>query len=130
MVVSMQNITRIHLLTSTNFFRRKCHEFFSLHVKNLVHWWWMEETRVFMETYTVCVRRIFTKMYEICSQYNLFVPRHGANQDNVPTLWEIASTKSHYLATKTQKSICIQLLCNYPLGITTTVQISPSNTVY
>jgi hypothetical protein len=26
--------------------------------------------------------------------------------------------KPHYLANKIQKIICIQLLCNYPLGIT------------
>jgi hypothetical protein len=32
--------------------------------------------------------------------------------------------KSHYLATKTQKKTHIQLLCNYPLGITTNVQLS------
>ncbi len=33
--------------------------------------------------------------------------------------------KPHYPAIKTQKIICIQLLCNYPLGITTIVQLSP-----
>jgi hypothetical protein len=34
------------------------------------------------------------------------------------------SNKPHYLATKTQKTIRIQLLCSYPLGITTIVQLS------
>ncbi len=33
--------------------------------------------------------------------------------------------KPHYPTIKTQKTICVQLLCNYPLGITTTVQLSP-----
>jgi len=33
--------------------------------------------------------------------------------------------KPHYLATKIQKTIRIKLLCNYPLGITTTMQLSP-----
>jgi hypothetical protein len=33
--------------------------------------------------------------------------------------------KPHYPATKTQKTTHIQLLCNYPLGITTIVQLSP-----
>jgi hypothetical protein len=33
--------------------------------------------------------------------------------------------KPHCIATKTQKSIRIQILCNYLLGITTTMQISP-----
>jgi hypothetical protein len=33
--------------------------------------------------------------------------------------------KPHYLATKIQKTTHIQLLCNYPLGITTIVQLSP-----
>jgi hypothetical protein len=32
-------------------------------------------------------------------------------------------SKPHYPATKTQKTIHIQLLCNYPLGITTIVQL-------
>jgi hypothetical protein len=32
--------------------------------------------------------------------------------------------KPHYLATKTQKTIHIQLLCNFFLGITTSVQLS------
>jgi hypothetical protein len=32
--------------------------------------------------------------------------------------------KPHNLATKVQKIIYIQLLCNYPLGITTIVQLS------
>jgi hypothetical protein len=41
------------------------------------------------------------------------------------------SWKPHYLATIIQKTIwtkkttCIQLLCNYPLGITTIVRLSP-----
>ncbi len=34
------------------------------------------------------------------------------------------SLKPHYLAIKTPKKTCIQLLCNYPLGITTTMQLS------
>ncbi len=33
--------------------------------------------------------------------------------------------KPHYLAIKTQAIICIQLLCDYPLGFTTIVQLSP-----
>jgi hypothetical protein len=33
--------------------------------------------------------------------------------------------KPHYLATKIQKTIHIQLLCNYPLGFKTIVQLSP-----
>jgi hypothetical protein len=45
---------------------------------------------------------------------------------NPISLWEIMFlSKPHYLVTKTQKIICIQLLCNYPLGITTIVQLSP-----
>jgi hypothetical protein len=32
--------------------------------------------------------------------------------------------KPHYLTTKIQKTIHIQLLCNYPLGITITMQLS------
>jgi hypothetical protein len=32
--------------------------------------------------------------------------------------------KPHYHVLKTQKTYCIQLLCNYPLGITTIVQLS------
>jgi len=39
--------------------------------------------------------------------------------------WKSCSLKSHYLTTKTQKTTHIQLLCNYPLGITTSVQLSP-----
>jgi hypothetical protein len=38
--------------------------------------------------------------------------------------------KPHYIATKTLKTCHIQLLCNYPLGITTIVQLSPKNIVY
>jgi hypothetical protein len=41
------------------------------------------------------------------------------------TLWEIVFTETHYFATKTQKTTHIQLLCNYPLGITTIIQLSP-----
>jgi hypothetical protein len=33
-------------------------------------------------------------------------------------------SKPRYPSTKTQKTTCIQLLCDYPLGITTTVQLS------
>jgi hypothetical protein len=33
--------------------------------------------------------------------------------------------KPHYLATKIQKKTYIQILYNYPLGITTTIQLSP-----
>jgi len=35
------------------------------------------------------------------------------------------SSKLHNLAIKTQKTTHIQLLCNYPLGITTSVQLPP-----
>jgi hypothetical protein len=38
--------------------------------------------------------------------------------------WEIVFAKTERPATKTQKKIHIQLLCNYPLGITTIVQLS------
>jgi hypothetical protein len=34
-------------------------------------------------------------------------------------------SKPHYPTTKTQKTTHIQLLYNYPLGITTTMQLSP-----
>ncbi len=34
-------------------------------------------------------------------------------------------SKPHYPATKVQKPTYIQLLCNYPLGITITMQLSP-----
>jgi hypothetical protein len=34
-------------------------------------------------------------------------------------------SKSHYLTTKTLKITHIQLLCNYPLSITITMQLSP-----
>jgi hypothetical protein len=37
----------------------------------------------------------------------------------------LCSSKPHYRITKIQKKIHIQLLCNYPLGITTTMQLSP-----
>jgi hypothetical protein len=33
--------------------------------------------------------------------------------------------KPYYPTPKTQKTTHIQLLCNYPLGITTTMQLSP-----
>jgi hypothetical protein len=33
-------------------------------------------------------------------------------------------SKSHYPSTKIQKTNHIQLLCNYPLGVTTIVQLS------
>ncbi len=33
--------------------------------------------------------------------------------------------KPHYIVTKTQKQILMQLFCNYPLGITIIVQLSP-----
>jgi hypothetical protein len=33
--------------------------------------------------------------------------------------------KPYYLATRIQKIIYIELLCNYPLSITTIVQLSP-----
>jgi hypothetical protein len=38
---------------------------------------------------------------------------------------KLCPLKPHYLITKTQKMIHIQLYCNYPLGITTNVQLSP-----
>jgi saccharopine dehydrogenase-like NADP-dependent oxidoreductase len=38
---------------------------------------------------------------------------------------ELRSLKPHCPTTKTQKTIHIQLLCNYLLGITTSVQLSP-----
>jgi hypothetical protein len=37
---------------------------------------------------------------------------------------KLHSLKPRYLTTKTQKTIPIQLLCNYFLGITTSVQLS------
>jgi hypothetical protein len=33
--------------------------------------------------------------------------------------------KPHFLVIRTQKTICIQLLCNCPLDITTIMQLSP-----
>jgi hypothetical protein len=39
-------------------------------------------------------------------------------------------SKRHYLATKIQKTIHIQLLCKYLLGITTRVRLSPKNMMY
>jgi hypothetical protein len=33
--------------------------------------------------------------------------------------------KPHYLTTKTQKKIHIQMICNYPFGIITIVQLFP-----
>jgi hypothetical protein len=39
-------------------------------------------------------------------------------------------SKPHYPTTKTQKITHIQLLYNYPLSITTIVQLSPKNMVY
>jgi hypothetical protein len=35
--------------------------------------------------------------------------------------------KPYYYATRAQKKIRIQLLCNYPLSITTIMQLSPGN---
>ncbi len=43
---------------------------------------------------------------------------------------KLRPSKPHYHATKTQKTTHTQLLCNYLLGITTIVQLSPKNTVY
>jgi hypothetical protein len=40
------------------------------------------------------------------------------------------SLKPHYPATKTQKTSHVQLLCNYLLGITTRVQLSPINIMH
>jgi hypothetical protein len=37
----------------------------------------VEGTRVSMEAKEVCGRWIFTKLSEICSQYNLLESRHG-----------------------------------------------------
>jgi len=42
----------------------------------------------------------------------------------VPPLWKSFPSKPHYLATKTQKTTHIQLMCNYFLGITINVQLS------
>ncbi len=42
----------------------------------------------------------------------------------IHSLWKITYAKPHYLATKTQKTTHIQLLCNYFLGITTIVQLT------
>jgi hypothetical protein len=36
-------------------------------------------------------------------------------------------SKSYYYATRVQKTTHMQLLCNYPLGITTTMQLSLGN---
>ncbi len=38
---------------------------------------------------------------------------------------KLCSSKSHYPIIKTQKITHIQVLCNYLLGITTSVQLSP-----
>jgi hypothetical protein len=38
---------------------------------------------------------------------------------------KLCPLKSHYPATKCLKKPHIQLLCNYPLGITTIMQLSP-----
>jgi hypothetical protein len=39
----------------------------------------MEGARISMESKEVCDRWIFTKLYEICYQYNLLEPRHGGD---------------------------------------------------
>jgi hypothetical protein len=41
------------------------------------------------------------------------------------SLWKLYLLKPHYPATKNKKTTHIQLSCNYPLGISTIVQLSP-----
>jgi hypothetical protein len=41
------------------------------------------------------------------------------------SLWKLYLSKPHYPATKDQKKTHIQLSFNYPLGISTIVQLSP-----
>jgi hypothetical protein len=50
------------------------------------------------------------------SLYGLFVHSHYE---------KLHPSKPHYPIIKIQKTTHIQLLCNYPLGITTSVQLSP-----
>jgi len=46
------------------------------------------------------------------------------NKLNVIHFEKLCLLKPHYHATKVRKMICIQLLCKYPLGSTTIVQVS------
>jgi hypothetical protein len=51
-------------------------------------------------------------------------PMHMLNLILNNTYEKSCSLKPHYPATKTQRTIHIQLLCNYFLGITINVQLS------
>jgi hypothetical protein len=72
-------------------------------------------------TITICQTKwchLFMCGWWWCSIWHFVIMREGIHYEKSCLL------KPHYLVTKTQKTIDIQLLCNYPLDITTTMQLS------